>query len=88
MATCKQISENFLITLILALTADNLQNRSLIYDENAEVEFISKYGSYDSDTCFLNLDARIKNIIKCYDDIDNLEKDEVPYTNTLREEQI
>ena len=43
---------------------DNSQNKSLhlIYDENAEVEFISKYSKYDTNTCFLDLDARIKNI--------------------------
>ena len=65
---------------------DNSQNKSLhlIHDENAEVEFISKYSSYDSDSCFLNLHARIKY----YDDVDNLEKDEVPYADSLREEEI
>ena len=69
---------------------DNLQNKSLhlMYDENAEVEFISKYGSYNSDNCFQNLDARLKNINKYYNDADNLEKDEVPYADTLREEKI
>ena len=69
---------------------DNLHNKSLhlMYDENPEVEFISKYGSYDNGNCFLNLDARLKNINKYYNDVDNLEKDKVPYANTLREEEI
>ena len=34
---------------------DNSLNKSqhLTYDENAEVEFISKYNKYDSSNCFL-----------------------------------
>ena len=65
---------------------DNSQNKSLHLI--AEVEFISKYGSYDSNNCFLNIDPRIKNINKYYNDVDKLKKDEVPYADTFREEEI
>ena len=41
---------------------DNSQNKilHLIYDENAEVEFISKYSNDEANNCLLDLDARIK----------------------------
>lgn len=69
---------------------DNSQNKSLhlIYDEDEEVKFISKYGKYDSKNCFLSLDAKIENINKYYDDVDNLKEEEQPYLDILRQEEI
>ena len=69
---------------------DNSQNKSLhlIYDENAEVEFISKYSKYDTSNCFLDPNARIKNIEEYYSNLDNLEDDEQPYSETLKQEEI
>ena len=69
---------------------DNLQNKSLhlIYDEDAEIEFISKYRRYDSNNCFLILEARIKKFEEYYGDLDNLEEDERPYAETLKREEI
>ena len=57
---------------------DNSQNKSLhiIYDENAKVEFISKYRKHDTNNCFLDLDTRIKNIEEYYSNLDNLRDDE------------
>ena len=54
---------------------DNSQNKSLrlIYNENTEVELISKYSKYDTNNCFVDLDARIKNIEEYYSNLDNLE---------------
>ena len=53
---------------------DNSQNEGLhlIYEENTEKEFISKYSKYNTNNCLLNLDTRIKNI------------EEQPYTETLK----
>ena len=69
---------------------DNCQNKSLdlIYDENAEVGFISKYNKYDTNNCFLDLDAKIKNIEEYYSNLDNLKDDEQPYAETLKQEEI
>ena len=69
---------------------DDSQNKSLhlIYDENAEVEFISKYSKYDANNCFFDLDARIKNIEEYYNNLNNLEDDEQPYAETLKQEEI
>lgn len=69
---------------------DNSQNKSLhlIYGEDEEVKFISKYDKYDSKNCFLSLDARIENINKYYDDVDNLKEEEQPYLDLLRQEEI
>ena len=68
----------------------NSQNKylHLIYDENAEVEFISKYSRYDANNCFLYLDARIKNIEEYYSNLDNLEDDGQSYAETLKQEEI
>ena len=68
----------------------NSQNKSLhlIYDEDEEVEFISKYGVYNSDNCFLKLDSRIENINRYYDNVENLDEEEKPYAETLREEEM
>ena len=68
----------------------NSQNKSLhlIYDEDEEVEFISKYGDYNSDNCFLKLDSRIENINRYYDNVENLDEEEKPYAETLREEEM
>ena len=54
---------------------DNSQNKSLhlIYNENTEVELISKYSKYDTNNCFVDLDARTKNIEEYYSNLDNLE---------------
>ena len=54
---------------------DNSQNKSLhlIYNENTEVELNSKYSKYDTNNCFVDLDARIKNIEEYYSNLDNLE---------------
>ena len=64
---------------------NNSQNKSLhlIYDENAEVEFIIKYIKHTTNNCFLDLDTRIKNIEEYYSKLDNLEDDEQPYAETL-----
>ena len=68
----------------------NSQNKylHLIYDENAEVEFISKYSRYDANNCFLYLDARIKNIEEYYSNLDNLEDDGQSYAETLKQEEM
>ena len=67
---------------------DNCQNKSLdlIYDENAEVVFIIKYRKYDTNNFFLDLDIRIKNIEAYYSNFDNLEDDEQPYAEMLKQE--
>ena len=69
---------------------NNSQNKSLhlIYDENAEVEFIIKYIKHTTNNCFLDLDTRIKNIEEYYSKLDNLEDDEQPYAETLKQEEI
>ena len=76
--------------MVLIDCRDNSQNKSLhlICDENAEVEFISKYSKYDTSNCFLNLDASIKNIEEYYSNLDNLEDYEQPYALTLKQEKI
>ena len=69
---------------------DHSQNKSLslIYDKLKEIDFISKYGTYNSDNCFLNLDSQIENINRCYDNAENLDENEKPFAETLREEEI
>ena len=69
---------------------DNSQNKSLhlIYDENTEVELISKYSKYYTNNCLLDLDARIKNIEEYYSNLDNLEGDKQPNAKTLKQEEI
>ena len=69
---------------------DNSQNKSLhlIYDEEAEFDFISKYDGYSSTNCFLNLDAKIKNIKEYYSNMENLTEDERPYAETLKQVRI
>ena len=69
---------------------DHSQNKSLplIYDKLKEIDFISKYGTYNSDNCFLNLDSQIENINRCYDNAENLNENEKPFAETLREEEI
>ena len=52
----------------------------MIYDENAEIEFISKYEGYRSENFFLRLEAKIKNIQDKYD--------EQPFAETLKEAEI
>ena len=60
----------------------------MIYDENAEIEFISKYEDYRSENIFLRLEAKIKNIQDKYDDVENLPFDEQPFAETLKEAEI
>ena len=69
---------------------DNSQNKSLhlIYDKAQEVDFISKYGNYNSDNCFLNLDSQIENVNRLYDNVDKLDKNEKPYAEILKEKEI
>ena len=69
---------------------DNSYNKYLllIYDESAEVKFISKCSRYDAKNWFLDLDARIKNIEEYYSNLDNLEDAEQSYAETLKQEEI
>ena len=60
----------------------------LIYDEKAEIEFISKYEGYDSTNCFLSLDAKLKNIEGYYANLYNLADDEQPFAETLKQAEI
>ena len=72
---------------------DNSQNKSLhlIYNENPEVEFISKYSKHDTHNCFLDLDTKIRNlsfyfswnINKAYTFVQHLEKDGVNSVKVL-----
>ena len=57
---------------------DNSQNKSLhlIYDENPEIEFLTKYEGYKSTNPFLSLEAKITNIEEKYKDVENLPFDE------------
>ena len=52
------------------------------------MEFISKYSKYDTNNCFLDFHARIKNIEEYYSNLDNLEDDEQPYAKTMKQEEI
>ena len=47
---------------------DNSQNKSLhlTYDENAEIEFLTKYEVCKSTNCFLSVEAKIRNIQEKY----------------------
>ena len=69
---------------------DNSQNKSLhlIYDERQEVDFISKYSTYSFGNCFLNLDSQIENIDRYYDKAENFDKNERPFVEIVREEEI
>ena len=69
---------------------DNSQNKSLhlIYDEDAEIEFLTKYEGYKSTNPFLSLEARIRNIEEKYKDVENLPFDEQPFADTLKKEEI
>ena len=66
---------------------DNSQNKSLhlIYDEQQEIDFISKYGNYNADNYFLNLNSQNR---KCQqnDNVETLEENEKPYAEILEEE--
>ena len=64
---------------------ENSQNKSvhLIYDGEAEINFITKYDGNNSN-CFLNLNAHIKNIEESYNDIEKLAEDEQPSAETLK----
>ena len=64
---------------------ENLQNKSLhlIYDEEAEINFIAKYDGNNSN-CFLNLNTHVKNIEERYNDIENLAEDEQSSAETLK----
>ena len=50
--------------------------------------FISKYNKYDTNNCFLDLDAKIKNIEEYCSNLDNLKDDEQLYAETLKQEEI
>ena len=69
---------------------DNSQNKSLhlIYDEDAEIEFLTKYEGYKSTNPFLSLEARIRNIEEKYKYVENLPFDEQPFAETLKKEEI
>ena len=69
---------------------DNSQNKilHLIYDENAEVEFISKYSNDEANNFLLDLDARIKKSEEYHSNLDNLKDDEHSYAETLNQEKI
>ena len=54
---------------------DNLQNRSiqLIYNKQAEIEFITQYGLSDDSNCFLSEEHLLKKCNEKYDEIrDNM----------------
>ena len=69
---------------------NNSQNKSLhlIYDEDEEVDFISKYSKHDSDNCFLDLDSQLNNVNRYYDNEENFDESEIQYVETLREEDV
>ena len=69
---------------------DNSQNKSLhlIYDEDAEIKFLTKYEGYKSTIPFLSLEARIRNIEEKYKDVENLSFNEQPFVETLKKEEI
>ena len=66
------------------------QNKSLhlIYDEDEEVDFISKYSKHDSDNCFLDLDSQVNNINRYYDNEENFDESKIQYVERLREEKV
>ena len=68
----------------------NSRNKSLhlIYHKEAQVDFLGKYDGYSSTNCFLNLDAKIKNIKEYYSIMENLTKDDQPYPETLKQVKI
>ena len=69
---------------------DNSQNKSLhlIYDEDAEIEFLTKYEGYKSTNCFLGVEANIRNIEEKYKDVNNLLYDEQPFAESLKKDEI
>ena len=71
-------------------SSDNSQNKSLhlIYDEDAVIEFLTKYEGCKSTNPFLSLEARIRNIEEKYKDVENLPFDEQPFAETLKKEEI
>ena len=69
---------------------DNSQNKNLhlSYDEDAEIEFLTKYEGNKSTNHFLSLEARIRNIEEKYKDVENLPFDEQLFAETLKKEEI
>ena len=69
---------------------DNSQNKSvhLIYDEDTEIEFLTKYKGYKSTHPFLSLEAKIRNKEEKYKDSENLPFDKQPFAETLKKEEI
>ena len=68
---------------------DNSQNKSLhlIYNEEAEINFITKYDDNNSN-CFLNLDAQLINVDGKYNNVKNHPEDEQPFAETLKKAEI
>ena len=69
---------------------DNSQNKSLhlIYDEDVEIKFLTKYKGYKSTNPFLSLEAKIRNIEEKYKDVESLLFDEQSFVETLKKEEI
>ena len=69
---------------------NNSQNKSLhlIYDEQAEIEFINKYEGYKTTICFLNLENMIENVRKNYANIEGPPENERPLAQSLMKEEI
>ena len=69
---------------------DNSQNKSLhlIYNEDGEIEFLTKYEGYKSTNPSLSLEAKIKNIEEKYKDVENLPFDEQPFAETPKKKEI
>ena len=69
---------------------NNSQNKSLhlIYDEQAEIEFINKYEGYKTTICFLNLENMIENVRKNYANIEGPPENERPFAQSLMKEEI
>ena len=69
---------------------DNSQNESLhlLYVEDAEIEFLTKYEGYKSTNPFLSLEAKIRNIAEKYKDVENLPFDKQHFVQTLKKEEI
>ena len=69
---------------------DNSQNRSLhlLYDEEAELELLSKYNGKKKNNIFLSTEAKIREIDNKYSNIDNLAKDEKPFAESIKKAEI
>ena len=69
---------------------NNSQNKRLhlIYNEQAEIEFINKYEGYESTNCFLNLENIIENVCKKYTNIEGLPEENQPFAQSLMKEEI